>query len=163
MWEINNSLQLLGLARSALYGIVLCLTYDILRAFRRVKEYSAPAIFFQDIIFSVIAGMSTFLFLLSVTNGELRGFVIIGMTAGFVASRFTFSPLLMFVWTFIILKVYTASIFISRVIYKAFDAFEKKTASFFKKSYDYIKKLLKRGRCLLYTKTKQGSNGSIDL
>ncbi|MGI6279506.1 MAG: spore cortex biosynthesis protein YabQ [Acutalibacteraceae bacterium] len=129
MWEISNSLQLLGLARSAVYGVVLCLAYDLLRALRRVKEQSAAAIFFQDVIFSVLAGITTFLFLLGITNGEFRGFVIIGMTAGFAVSRLTISPLLMSSWIFIISKFYIAIKFISDTIYRSFDFCEKKLSA----------------------------------
>ena len=93
MWEINNSLQILSFSRSLVLGILLCVLYDFIKSLRLTVNFSAIAIFLQDIAYSCIAAFVTFLFLLSVTNGEMRGYVISGILAGFIISRFTLSRL----------------------------------------------------------------------
>lgn len=152
MWEINNSLQLLSFARSLGLGVILGLSYDILRSLRKVVNYSAVAIFFQDIIFSVLAAFITFTFLLSVTNGEMRGFVLLGMTVGFFIARFTISVLWFRLLKFVFSRLKLVLSLISKWFYSGFNYLEKNINKLLQKSSKTIKKLLKKKGSLLYTK-----------
>ncbi len=152
MWEINNSFQVLSFIRSVGLGIIFALIYDILRSFRSVKENSVWQIFFQDVTYSLICAFTTFTFLLCVTNGEIRGFTLIGIFMGFFISRVTFSLLwfrflkFVFGWFFRLFDV------ISRRFYLGFDFLEKNIVVFCKKTVETLKKLLKKSKVLLYTK-----------
>jgi len=162
MWEVSNSLQLLNLLRSVVFGIIFCLFYDVLRSLRKVFNFSDFAVFFQDIAVSVILAITTFVFLLSITNGMLRMFVIVGMALGFLVSRLTISRLFFRVLTTLFSRL---SVFFSGLFSKFYDGFEvfrKNIIKIFKKSGKTIKKLLKKVRGLWYTKWHRQYFGSYD-
>ncbi len=96
MWEINNGLQIIGLLRAALFGVIFALIYDILRALRRVNAFSDFAVFLQDILYFIIVSPILFFLLLSLTNGEMRLYVFIGVIIGFVFIRLTVSKIFCF-------------------------------------------------------------------
>lgn len=154
MWEINNSLQLLGFARAAGLGVIICLVYDIFRAFRKAKKYDTFTIFFQDIFFSFFITFAVFLFLLSTTNGELRAFVLIGIFIGFFICRFTVSPLLFKLIFFILSKIFMFFSFVSNNFHAFFELLEGNAVKICKKSGKTLKKLLKMLKGLLYTKVR---------
>ena len=93
MWEISNSLQAINFLYSIVLGIILALVYDFIRALRKIKAYSAIAVFFQDVIYFILAVPIVFCFLLATTNGELRGFVFFGIMLGFIISLLSVSRL----------------------------------------------------------------------
>ena len=152
MWEINNSLQLLSFARALLLGIIICLGYDVLRVYRKVYDFSSLGIFFQDVIFSVLAAFVVFIFLLGVTNGEMRGYIFLGLLIGFVVSRLTLSRIWFLSLRFVLSKIKLIFSLVSGFIYKAFDKIEVYVTTFSKKCIKTIKKLLKTQGNMLYTK-----------
>ena len=91
MWEINNSFQAVSFLYSVTVGVIFCLLYDILRALRKLLSPPAVTVFLQDIFYFVIISFLTFLFLMAVSNGEIRAYVIIGIALGFAACFFTLS------------------------------------------------------------------------
>lgn len=139
MWEINNSLQLLSFARALILGIIICLIYDILRACRKIYNYSTVSIFLQDIIFSVIMAFSVFLFLLSVTNGEMRGFVLIGLALGFIFSRLSVSRLWFRFLKWLLSIIKYAFSWVSKSFYRGFDFLRKNILFFYEKSVKTLK------------------------
>ncbi len=162
MWEINNSLQLLSFARALILGVIICLVYDILRAYRRAYDYSVIGIFIQDVIFSVVAAFVVFLFLLGVTNGEMRGYVFLGITMGFLISRLTLSRIWFAFLKWIFSKIKVVFSLVSSCVYKSFDKIEAYVLIFFKKSRKTIKKLLKIQGKMLYTKGKRNDRGGVN-
>ena len=152
MWEISSTLQLINIGWSVVLGIIFCTLYDILRAFRKVMSFSATSIFFQDMSFSLVLAFTTFTYLLSVTNGELRGFIFVGIAVGFVLSRVTFSMVFVrFVKWFIGLFYGLFSV-VSNRFYETFDYLTENIFKFCQKRVKDLKKLLKNARKLLYTK-----------
>lgn len=132
--------------------MILALVYDVFRAHRSVREISDLHIFFQDIFYSLFSAFTTFIFLLCVTNGEIRGFALLGIFGGFLLSRYTVSVL----W-FKILRTVLGCFFkceraVVGTFYRTFDAFEKNIGIFLKKSGKSLKKLLKKPYGLLYIK-----------
>lgn len=152
MWEISNSLQILSFARSLVLGILICLIYDILRAKRHAVKSTVVAIFFEDIIFSVLTAFITFLFLLSITNGEMRGFVFFGMAIGFLISRISISFIWFKILNYIFINISNGYVWLFKRIYSGFDYVSENIAYLFKKSKKRVKKVLKKLWCLLYTK-----------
>lgn len=98
MWEINSLSQLIGFMYSALFGIICCLAYDLLRAFRAVTRPHNITVFIQDILFSVLCAFACFCLLLAITLGEIRIFVFAGIAVGFFICRFTLSKAFFFVF-----------------------------------------------------------------
>ena len=92
MWEINNASQLIAFLTSLAVGCVFCLIYDIFRAIRKSFNRTRYAVFFEDILYSLICGVIGFLFLLAAAGGEIRAFFI----CRFTLSRL-FLPILLFI------------------------------------------------------------------
>ena len=155
MWEINNSLQILSFFRSLVLGVLLCVFYDIIKSLRLTVNFSAIAIFLQDIVYSLVAAFVTFLFLLSVTNGEMRGYVIIGISAGFILSRFTLSRLLCKFLKSVFSGIKMLFGMVSGWFYRSYDLLTEKMIKICKKTLKSVKNLLKNLMDLLYTKTNR--------
>ena len=155
MWEINNSLQILSFLRSILLGVLLCVLYDFIKSARLTVDFSDIAIFLQDIIYSCISAFVTFIFLLSVTNGEMRGYVISGILAGFIISRFTLSRLIGKFLKIIFGGIKMLFGGFLRWFYLKFDRLCEKIIKICKKTLKSVKKLLKNLMNLLYTKSNR--------
>lgn len=99
MWEIDIKSQLLGFLYFCCLGAFFCLLYDVLRAVRRVKDFSSNDVFLQDILYFLVITPITFCFLLSITNGQPRAYTVLGLIIGFIVWRVSFSRLLFKVLT----------------------------------------------------------------
>ena len=75
----------------ALFGVVLGLFYDLLRAFRvqyRLKRLGTGLL---DGLFCLTALLGFLLMMLRHTDGRLRGYLVIGLSTGFLLYRRTLS------------------------------------------------------------------------
>ena len=141
MWEIDIGEQLLFFGRSIVLGVIYCLSYDVLRALRRIVKISDISVSVQDIIFFIVISPITFLYLLAATNGELRFYIFIGIFLGFIISFYSLSRIWVTVLSSsfsMIFKVFNKSFsvintFFSKEIYILRKYF-KKTVNFFKKA-----------------------------
>ena len=70
---------LLSIALGGAVGVV----YDVFRAFRRAIPFRKISVFFQDVIFWLIACIVFFCFLLVRCEGQIRFFALFGMFSGF--------------------------------------------------------------------------------
>lgn len=70
-------------------GAVLSVVYDVFRIIRVAFGGRRTAVFVEDLIFSLVALVLTFVFVISFNNGELRFFVLIGEFFGFVICHYT--------------------------------------------------------------------------
>lgn len=125
MWEIDNISQLIAFLLSLAVGCVFCLIYDIFRAVRKSFKRNAAAVFFEDILYSLLCGVIGFCFLLSTTGGDLRAFTFIGMGAGFFICRLTLSRLFLPVLLFVIRVLRRVFGGISRVSAAVFSAIDR--------------------------------------
>lgn len=82
---ITNSGQLNELFLAGGVGFLLGAFYDVFRVIRLMMKPSAKWVFVQDLLFFSISAMVTFLFALAVNGGELRLYLIVGLTVGFTA------------------------------------------------------------------------------
>ena len=76
-------------------GGILCAVYDVFRIIRIAFGGKITAVFVEDIIFSIIALLLTFIFVVAFNNGELRFFVLLGELLGFTVYYFTLGRLTM--------------------------------------------------------------------
>lgn len=148
MWEIDNKLQILSLLQSLSLGVFYCLFYDLFKAIRLTINLNAKAIFFQDIIYFAIISPLTFCFLLSVTNGEIRGYVFILASLGFFITRLTFSR----IWLLIlktVLKIFLKFYRLLRInfdrLYKLIFSWILSFVKFWRKNLERIKNCFKKG------------------
>lgn len=75
-------LRLFGL--SVILGAALGSLFDILRALRQSIKHHDAAVFVEDALFFSIFGISFYSFCTELCGGALRGFVLFGMSAGFL-------------------------------------------------------------------------------
>ena len=87
--EITNGQQLNELFLACGMGFLLGAYYDLFRVIRLVMRSGKRAIFFQDLMFFISSAIVTFLFSLSVMDGELRFYLFAGLTGGFFAYYLT--------------------------------------------------------------------------
>ena len=152
MWEISNTTQIVTFLYSVCLGGIFCVFYDFFRSLRTAVKFSDIVIFFQDIIYFFTISVITFIFLLSLTNGEIRGFVIIGILIGFLAFYLTFSKI-MLKFSSKILR-YLVSLFknVNSILNVAFCKADIFLSKIFKNIQNTYKKGLKKVKGLLYTK-----------
>lgn len=85
----TNVAQLQELFLSGGMGFLLGAYYDLFRILRRFLRSGTVSVCLQDCLYFTSSAVVTFLFLLAVTGGVLRVFVLVGMVLGFVAYRHT--------------------------------------------------------------------------
>ena len=85
----QTRLFLLALGLGFLLGIV----YDLFRVVRMAFTMRRAGVFIQDVLFFLTCAAVTFVFLLAVNQGEIRGFIIAGEGLGFLIYYFSFGLL----------------------------------------------------------------------
>ena len=80
----QTRLFLLALGLGFLLGIV----YDLFRVVRMAFTMRRAGVFIQDVLFFLTCAAVTFVFLLAVNQGEIRGFIIAGEGLGFLIYYF---------------------------------------------------------------------------
>ena len=158
MWEISVSGQAAAFCYSVVLGAMLGVFYDIIRATRRAGANSFVAVFIGDILFWIISAFAVFIFLMAVTNGEIRGYILFACLIGAVIYFLTLGrPVALLlgslfcraakVWRKASAATARGCAFIEKHISRAATYTVKAVKRFFK----LLKKLLKKVRELLYT------------
>ncbi len=154
MWEISNYNQTISFLLSLCIGGIFCALYDIVRASRKVCSNSFWSVLFSDIIIWTVYAFVTFIFLMSRTNGEIRGYVLFGEFFGFVLFRISLSRLLFPMLSFVFINVSRICQRIADYIGKFYAKFEVLLLKIWEgthKIFKSAKKLLKNAFKLLYT------------
>lgn len=81
--------QILIFVYSLALGMFLGFAYDIFRIIRMVINSRNIAIFIQDVLYFVLSGGVTFLFVLSVNSGNSRFYILAGEGIGWIAYHIT--------------------------------------------------------------------------
>ena len=133
--DFSNFWQLQTLFYSLGTGVLLCLSYDIIRFINRLIRPGAVVIFLMDLIYWIYAAAITFSFFMLFSKGVVRFYAYIGFFVGFIISRITISKLFMLLLTwlnkfmiflkkqllkpvkFIEEKINTASVNLSKVLH----------------------------------------------
>ena len=84
MWEIKALDQSLTFVFSFLFGMGICVIYDVFSALRLYKFKSKTATVILDILFFTASAFLVFCFFMLRTYGEIRLFCIFGMLLGFI-------------------------------------------------------------------------------
>lgn len=139
MWEINNASQLTSFLISIGFGVVYSFLYDILRAIRKTKSTSDITVFFQDVLYFLIIAFITFMLLMSLSNGEIRGYIIFGLIIGFVICFLTLSRVTVKFFSFFLKILNRVSEKIIGVINGFFDKVEEFVTKTVEKSIEFLK------------------------
>ena len=113
--EIHWLDQLGGFGIFCLFGMALGVYYTVFKLLRHFIRYSRRAIFFQDLFFFVTSAIVTFMLLMNVTNGEVRGYILLAVFLGFLAYYFTLG-----------LPIFLAGRFVIDLFRKGYRNFERK-------------------------------------
>lgn len=97
MWEISSYSQWMFFLYSLILGFIISLFYDVLRIDRAIFKRSNLTVFFEDILFWIITAFSVYSFLIIFSNGQIRAFILFGISLGFIICRFTISKLIFLV------------------------------------------------------------------
>ena len=154
MWEISAYNQTISFVLSLCLGALFCVLYDVVRAIRKVCLNSFWAVFFTDILIWLLYAFVTFIFLVARTNGEIRGYILVGELGGFILFRISISRLLFSAVCFVFIKAVAVKRMISgciRRFYIKIDDLGFKIWQGLSKFLKSVKKLLKNTFKLLYT------------
>lgn len=156
MWEISSNSQAFSAVVAMALGVVLCICYDLVRAFRDYKRTKSTIVFLMDIFIFAFSAVATFVFLQLFTNGRPRLYVFIFIGIGFLFCRISVSYYLVKCVKFCLRKLAKLTCFASnnvlrfaRFIEKIFvdvKNFIKKLSKGIKKS----KKVLKNNKGMVY-------------
>lgn len=135
MWEIDSTNQIITTALSAALGGAFSLLYDFFKAARLSKHRAVLAVFFEDIFFCIICTFFTFCLLMLRTNGQLRGYALVGIAVGFLLFRFLISR-----FTVAVLCI------VFKSVLRFFGALSRKISDISEKTGRKAKKFLKKFR-----------------
>ena len=161
MWEINNYDQIISFLLSICLGAIFCFIYDIIRAARRVCLNSFFAITVVDILLWVFYAFVTFIFLIARTDGEIRGYVLVGEMLGFIILRISVSRLLYLAMSFVFIKISIIKQRVAKHIKTFYLKIEKTIAKLYLSFLKKCKKTLENTRKLLYTNKNNANVESI--
>ena len=82
-------MQLIIFGSSWVLGIALGFMYDLFRIIRMVINPKNIGVFIQDVIYFILSGIITFLFVLCFNNGESRFYILAGEGIGWIAYHVT--------------------------------------------------------------------------
>ncbi len=87
---ISLSTQTKGFLFSVGFGVIIGVLYDLLRIVRLCLTGKSFFVAVFDIVFAVSAAVLSFLFFLTVTDGEIRLYILFGEMLGFLIYYFSF-------------------------------------------------------------------------
>lgn len=82
--QVRNFLFSLG------FGFLVGIFYDVFRILRLVVSSGKTAVFIGDLLYVLLSAAATFLFLLTVNDGQVRGYILAGELIGFLVWYISF-------------------------------------------------------------------------
>ena len=169
--EMTNGQQLNELFLSCGMGFLLGAYYDIFRVIRLVMRPGKRTIFFQDLFFFLSSAVVTFIFSLSVMDGQLRFYLFLGLLTGFFAYYFTIGRVVMRfsqaavaaflkIWRLFWRAVFWPFRMLGRLLRRPAKFLLKILMFIPQKITVFLKKGLKRTGSLLYNHRKKSSDTS---
>ena len=113
---------------SCLLGVGLGILYDVFRIIRMLINTRNITIFLQDIIYFIVSGFVTFLFVLGINEGQSRFYILAGEGIGWIAYHITLGE-----------KIYHCSENIVKMIRTKFRNFSNNI-------YRYIKRIFNKNK-----------------
>ena len=83
------TVQTMIFACSCILGAGLGILYDVFRIIRMVINSKSVAIFVEDVIYFILSGIITFVFVLKINSGESRFYILAGEGIGWIAYHLT--------------------------------------------------------------------------
>ena len=86
--------QVLVFVYSMVLGILLGVTYDVFRSVRMIINSKNIAVFIQDVLYFILSGVITFLFVLGVNSGDSRFYILAGEGIGWIVYHVTIGEMI---------------------------------------------------------------------
>ncbi len=99
------------------FGIILALIYDIFKSVHLFIDKTGKLIFVFDLIYSIVATLSVFLFFLSANYGRFRVYLLVGTASGFLCWYLTFSGLFIKLLYLIVNKLSLVFYTVAKLLY----------------------------------------------
>ena len=156
--------QLIYFLKSVLLGAVLGLIFDAFKILRLFIKHNVVAIFVEDVAFCIISAVITYGFMVDISCGQIRIFILAGELIGLVLYKLTLSKLLVtlivnilnllkrilnFVFRIAFLPIYKLMLIIFKFIFKPI-------VNYLKKIFGKFKIVLKNKCELMYNIIKNG-------
>ena len=113
-----------------LNGFILGLLFDIFRIFRKSFKTNDLITYFQDVLFWILSGFIVLYSIFKFNNGEVRGYIFVGISIGAIIYLILFSKIFIIVNVFIIniikkiiyyiliIQIRTINNFLKKIIFK---------------------------------------------
>ena len=150
---ISLSTQTKGFLFSLGFGVILGVFYDALRIIRLTLTEKKAFIPVFDIIFTLTAAVASFLFFLTVTDGEIRLYILFGELLGFTVYYLAFGIIAVRFCEKAALKIKSIIIKIFAFIFSPFAKLCRLLRKTLKKVCKNTKILLQKDKALLYNLT----------
>jgi len=108
LWQIQPQIMLL--ITSLIIGLVTGLLFDIYRRMRNLVSPGPYLTALGDLCFWSIIAVITFTSLLSISSGQIRGYVFLGIAAGLGFYLHFISPYV--IWFFVVMDTYIGICFL---------------------------------------------------
>lgn len=169
MYMISSSEQLRGLFLSVGFGFLLGVVYDVFRIIRLLITSKKTGVYIQDILYIIFCAFTSFIFILTVTGGNLRFYILLGCLTGWLVYYFSFGVFAMRVGDAAVRGIRRLFGFVFRIIFSPFKlifnaikSVSRKSGKFFGKKLRFFKKffkiLLQPVRTLIYNRFGVFSN-----
>ena len=140
--DFSNFWQIQTLGYAVLVGVILCLSYDVIRFFNKLTKPSALVLAIVDVAYWIYAAVVTFCFFMLFSKGVIRLYAYFGFFVGFFVCRITLSKLFMLALNGLQSVVKFISYWLNKPI-TLFGEFMQKNSNKFKGKIPKIKKCLK--------------------
>ena len=151
MYSVPQNQQLIIFLASIGLGFLLGIFYDILRTIRLTISKSNVGIIVFDVIYFIIFGFASFLFILAMNKGEVRIYIPVGEVIGWFFYYFSFGLAAIKITDLLVKVIRGFFALIFKIIklpfcliYKGLYLLFKALCRLFKKIGNFFKKLLKK-------------------
>ena len=156
--------QLIYFLKSILCGAVLGLIFDAFKILRLFIKHNVGSIFIEDVMFCIISSVITYGFMVDISYGQIRIFILVGELIGLILYKLSLSKLLItlivnivkllkrilnFVFSITLLPVYKLILIVFKFIFKP-------VFKYLKKIFEKFKMVLKSKGELMYNIIKKG-------
>lgn len=74
--------ELYVFCEALIHGVLLTIAYDVVRIFRRIIKRNTFMVSLEDFVLSIIGAFITFNMVYQENNGNIRGYIFVGMLVG---------------------------------------------------------------------------------
>ncbi len=143
MWEITLSLQTRSFFLALIAGAAFCLLFEVYQIFLKALKLKRAGVFICDVLLFLALGFFDFCFFLSLTFGEVRGYVFFGQIIGFFIVKKTVAKYFATVLQIVSRPFFKLFLFIKRRIFGRAVSFLRKKLTFPKKTSQNKQKMRK--------------------